>query len=96
MSNISLVPYEMHAAGLPVIEFADGTYTHFLPEDSAILTDISKTDIAQKLYEAMKNPMILEKMHNSAMSAMRDLSWENTGKSFFDVLQKCVCGDREA
>lgn len=95
MSNISLVPYEMHAAGLPVIEFVDGTYTHFLPEDSAILTDISKTDIAQKLYEAVKNPMILEKMHNSAMNAMKNLSWENTGKQFLDVLEKCVRCDQE-
>lgn len=89
MSNISLVPYEMHAAGLPVIEFADGTYTHFLPEDSAILTDISKTDIAQKLYEAVKNPMILEKMHDSAMRAMKGLSWENTGRQFYEIIRKC-------
>ena len=95
MSNISLVPYEMHDAGLPVIEFSEGTYTHFLPEDSAILTDISKTDIAQKLYEAVKNPMILEKMHNSAMNAMKDLSWENTGRQFFKILKSCVQGERE-
>ncbi|MCR5322095.1 MAG: glycosyltransferase family 1 protein [Lachnospiraceae bacterium] len=90
MSNISLVPFEMHAAGLPLIEFADGTYTHFLPRDSAILTEISKTDIAQKLYEAVKNPMILEKMHDSAMKAMKDLSWENTGKQFYRVLTGCT------
>ncbi len=90
MSNISLVPYEMHAAGLPLIEFRDGTYTHFLPEDSAILTDMSKTDIAQKLYEAVRNPRCLEKMHESAMSAMKDLSWENTGKQFYGIISGCV------
>ncbi|MBP5330993.1 MAG: hypothetical protein J6Y89_03995 [Lachnospiraceae bacterium] len=89
MSNISLVPYEMHAAGLPVIEFSDGTYTHFLPEDSAILTDMSKTDIAQKLYEAVKNPKILEKMHASAMEAMKDMSWEQTGKEFRRIILEC-------
>ena len=87
MSNISLVPYEMHAAGLPVIEFADGTYTHFLPGDSAILTDIAQTDIAQKLYDAVRNPEKLQKMHDSAMSAMKDLSWENTGKQFYGIIQ---------
>ena len=89
MSNISLVPYEMHAAGLPVIEFADGTYTNFLPADSAILTDMASTDIAQKIYEAVKNPKLLEKMHNSAMDAMKDLSWQNTGRQFYDILCKC-------
>ncbi len=90
MSNISLVPYEMHACGLPVIEFADGTYTHFLPADSAILTDIAKTDIAQELYGAMKEPGKLRKMHESAMEAMKDLSWQNTGKQFYDILMGCV------
>ncbi|MBP5159919.1 MAG: glycosyltransferase family 1 protein, partial [Lachnospiraceae bacterium] len=45
MSNISLVPYEMHAAGLPVIEFADGTYTYFFGEDSALLTRVGERDI---------------------------------------------------
>lgn len=87
MSNISLVPYEMHACGLPVIEFADGTYTHFLPADSAILTDIAKTDIAQELYGAMKEPGRLRKMHESAMEAMKDLSWQNTGKQFYGILR---------
>ena len=87
MSNISLVPYEMHASGLPVIEFADGTYTHFLPADSAILTDITKTDIAQELYAAIKDPGKLRKMHESAMDAMKDLSWENTGKQFYEILR---------
>ena len=88
MSNISLVPYEMHASGLPVIEFADGTYTHFLPADSAILTDITKTDIAQELYAAIRDPQKLRKMHESAMEAMKDLSWENTGKQFYGILRK--------
>ncbi|MCR5768546.1 MAG: glycosyltransferase family 1 protein [Lachnospiraceae bacterium] len=88
MSNISLVPYEMHASGLPVIEFADGTYTHFLPADSAILTDITKTDIAQELYAAIKDPGKLRKMHESAMDAMKDLSWENTGKQFYEILRR--------
>jgi glycosyltransferase involved in cell wall biosynthesis len=31
MSNVSLVPYEMLATGLPLIEFEDGTFPYFLP-----------------------------------------------------------------
>ena len=90
MSNISLVPFEMHAAGLPVIEFADGTYTHFLPADSAILTDISKTDIAAEILEAVRTPGKLEDMHNSAMKAMEGLSWEKTGGQFYRILTSIV------
>ena len=46
MSNISLVPYEMHASGLPVIEFGDGSYPFFFGQDTAILTKIGEKDIA--------------------------------------------------
>ena len=94
MSNISLVPYEMHASGLPVIEFADGTYTHFLPADSAILTDITKTDIADELLAVIREPERLERMHRSAVEAMKGLSWENTGRQFHSILEKTVCGNR--
>ena len=51
MSNISLVPYEMHASGLPVIEFGDGSYPFFFGNDTAILTKIGEKDIAGKLLD---------------------------------------------
>ena len=36
MSNISLIPYEMLATGLPLVEFEDGTFEYFFPKDSDI------------------------------------------------------------
>ena len=87
MSNISLVPYEMHAAGLPVIEFGDGTYTRFLPGESAILTSVGSSDIAGELLEVLKNPSKLEQMHDSATSAMEGLSWKRSAEQFHDILE---------
>lgn len=36
-TNISLVPYEMMATGLPLVELKEGTFTEFMPERSAVL-----------------------------------------------------------
>ena len=60
LSNISLVPYEMLAAGLPVIEFSDGTFEEFFPEGSATLVGISGKELAQKLLALLREPKQLD------------------------------------
>lgn len=86
MSNISLVPYEMHATGLPVIEFSDGTYPFFFGTDTAILTHIGEKDIADRLLEAMNSPEKLKTMTGKAFEKMEHLSWENTAKDFCKII----------
>lgn len=86
MSNISLVPYEMLSAGLPLIEFEDGTYTYFLPPESAILTHIGERDIADRILKAIRTPGYLAKMHEAAAGALKDLSWDRTGREFHDII----------
>lgn len=90
MSNISLVPYEMHAAGLPVIEFADGTYPYFFGRESALLTKIGDSDIARLLYEAANDPERLEKMDRLAAEKLAGLGWSNTGRQFLDIMKSVV------
>ena len=86
MSNISLVPYEMHASGLPVIEFADGSYPFFLGDDTALLTRIGDRDIADLMLAALMDPEKLRKMNETVREKMKSLSWERTGKEFLDIL----------
>lgn len=95
MSNISLVPYEMHASGLPVIEFADGTYPYFFPENTAVLTSFGDTKLSDKLLEVIRNPYILENMHTTAKEYLSTLSWERTGAEFADILNKCIDAERK-
>lgn len=95
MSNISLVPYEMHATGLPVIEFKEGTYPFFFPEDTALLASMEKRDIADLLLDAVKDPGKLLEMNNRALDYMKDLSWERTGEEFYEIINKTV-GTTEA
>ena len=87
MSNISLVPYEMHASGLPVIEFGDGSYPFFFGNDTAILTKIGEKDIAGKLLEAIKDPQKLREMDRKAGEKLGSLSWERTAKEFMGILK---------
>ena len=86
MSNISLVPYEMHAAGLPVIEFRDGSYPYFFKGNTALLTGIGEGDISDLLLEAMERPESIREMCDEAITAMKDLSWERTGREFLHIL----------
>lgn len=87
LSNISLVPYEMIGTGLPVIEFIDGTFSHFFPENSAILIDISCDDLYEKLKLHIQEPKRLEVQHENAFSYMKDLSWEKSGEQFAEIIE---------
>ncbi|WMJ86134.1 glycosyltransferase family 1 protein [Anaerocolumna sp. MB42-C2] len=86
MSNISLVPYEMLATGLPLIEFEDGTFPYFFPDNSAILTSLSYKDLYLKMKEVIKKPQILEEMHNTSGDYLKSLSWQKSAKEFSDIL----------
>ncbi len=87
-SNISLVPYEMLATGLPLIEIEDGTFPYFFKEDSAILTSISYKDLYKKLKEALRTPEIMKTRNRNAQKTMEALSWERTGREMKDIITK--------
>lgn len=82
MSNISLVPYEMLATGLPLIEFRTGSYRFFLGEDTALLIDFDYKELADKIIEAVNSPEILKLMHQKAEEKLGQLSWKNTCEQF--------------
>ncbi len=90
MSNVSLVPYEMLASGLPLIEFEDGTFSYFFPEGCATLTSLSCSDLYGKLKEALANPDILREQCERARKHLDTVGWEKTGKQFADVIRGCV------
>lgn len=86
MSNISLVPYEMLATGLPLIEFRTGSYRFFLGEDTALLIDFDYKELADKIIEAVNSPEILKLMHQKAEEKLGQLSWKNTCEQFWNIL----------
>lgn len=87
MSNISLTPYEMLATGLPLIEFEDGTFPYFFPENSALLTSLSPAELYHKMKKAIYEPQLLLNMHNTADAYLKTLSWEKSAKQFDGILK---------
>ena len=93
MSNISLVPYEMHASGLPVIEFADGSYPFFLGEDTALLTRIGEKDIAGLLLSAVREPGKIAEMSRRAKERLKELSWARTAGEFRKIMDRVILAE---
>lgn len=90
LTNISLVPYEMLATGLPLIEFEEGSFKDFFPEETAIITDFNYETLYRKLLMVLSDPEILEQKNNIAFKIMKELSWDNSGKQFISIIKKKV------
>lgn len=88
LTNISLVPYEMLATGLPIIEFKEGTFNYFFPDDSAIVTSFDYNELYSKVKAAIENPNILKEINKTAKDYLSTLSWSETGNQFNDILKK--------
>ena len=82
ITNISLVPMEMHSSGLPLIEFYDGSYREFLGDNTAILIDYDYNTLLNKLLYYLEHPDELKSMNEKARSAFQHCTWNNTCEQF--------------
>lgn len=87
MTNISLVPYEMIATGLPVIEMQEGSFSSFFPKETAILIDYNYKTLVEQIENSLSNPDVLKIMTDNAMNEIKKLSWKKTALEFSDILQ---------
>ena len=87
LTNISLVPYEMLATGLPVVEFKEGTFEYFFPEDTAIITSFDYNEFYKQVKEAINNPKRLKDMNQNSIKFLQELSWEKTTDEFVKILE---------
>ncbi len=88
MTNISLVPFEMIAMGLPLIEYQQGSFSEFLPGNTAILTDYRGENLANTILDHLENPEKIERIAKAAYESIKDLSWERTGDEFVRILER--------
>ncbi len=86
MTNISLVPYEMMASGLPVIEFEDGSAKSFFPEDTVILTGLNTGELGTRLLELMNQPEKIDRMITEGQRYINNFSWRKTCSQFSDII----------
>jgi len=78
LTNISLVPYEMIATNLPLIEFADGSFPSFMDPRAAILVSFAWKDLANRLAAAATDPAALRSMTQLARQQLDGLGWERS------------------
>lgn len=88
LTNISLVPYEMMATKLPVIEFKEGTFNCFFSDDMGILTTFDWKYLSKKLYSLINNPAEIEKLTDNALKNLEQLSWQSSAKQFDQIIKK--------
>ena len=94
MTNISLVPYEMIASGLPVIEFKDGSYESFLGHDTAILLEsFSINEFKTKIDYYINNSQKLVDMCKKGQERILNLSWDKSAEQFKCILENIVKQD---
>ena len=87
ITNISLVPYEMLATGLPLIEFKEGSFKYFFEKESAILINFDAKDLKNKILENISNPELLKEKVMNAQKILSKLSWENSGEQFMKIVE---------
>ncbi len=88
VTNISLVPFEMIATGLPLIEFKNGTYSSFFPKDTAILTNFESEDLYRQLLTYIQAPSLLSEMTRKAYNHIQNRNWSETGQQFLSIIEK--------
>lgn len=88
MTNISLVPYEMLATGLPIIEFIEGSFTSFFPSGAATLVDFNYKMLCDELVKCITVNNIVKNQIQLAQKYLETLSWEHSCKQFIDILEE--------
>ena len=87
LTNISLVPYEMLATGLPIFEFKEGTFNYFFPKGSALVTSFDYNEFYEMFKNAINNPNLLKEINKVSKEYLNTLSWQNTGKECVEILK---------
>ena len=77
----------MLATGLPVVEFKEGTFEYFFPEDTAIITSFDYNEFYKQVKEAINNPKRLKDMNQNSIKFLQELSWEKTTDEFVKILE---------
>lgn len=90
-TNYSLVPQEMMACGLPIVEF-DGENTRSIyPEHAVSFAKPDPKDIAKKIEALILSSELREAQRNNALNWVSNFSWENSAKAIEEsIIERLV------
>jgi glycosyltransferase involved in cell wall biosynthesis len=79
-TNYSLVPLEMMACGLPLIEFDGKNTRETYPENSVFFSKPDPLELANVIETALSNKDLSMMVRNNALDFVKNLSWEKSVK----------------
>ena len=89
-TNISLIPKEMMACGLPVIDLNRPNTRLSLPPGTATLVDPDPRRIAQNLSHLLDHPEERRQQAEKALAYVQQLTWEKAAAVFSQTRQKTI------
>jgi glycosyltransferase involved in cell wall biosynthesis len=85
-SNPSRIPFEMMAAGLPVVELYKENNLYDLPSDGCLLADSTPEAIATALLMILTNKKLADRMSNAGVKYMSNYPLEKGYKQFLSII----------
>jgi glycosyltransferase involved in cell wall biosynthesis len=85
-TNYSLLPQEMMASGLPVVDLAVDSTQAIYPDDVITLAPPSAAGIANSINQLLNEPPAMLKQANQALEWVQQFSWESAGEAFEQAL----------
>lgn len=87
-SNPSRIPFEMMAAGLPVVELYRENNLYDFPNNSCLLAEPNAEAVANAILTVLRDKKLQEKMSKAGMEYMKDYPLEKGFKQFIDNFNK--------
>ncbi|WP_226704437.1 hypothetical protein [Microbulbifer elongatus] len=94
-SNPSRVPFEMMAAGLPVVELWRENNLYDFESDTAVLADPTPESLAKGIIQLISNPERRHEISNACQIYMAGRNIEFGLRQFLEIVERAIAGDCE-
>lgn len=89
-SNPSRIPFEMMAAGLPVVDLYMENNLYDMPEGGVLLAHYTPESIAEALLKVLDNPDQQEAMSKCGINYMKDKGLQSGYAQFYDAVENLL------
>lgn len=90
LSNLSLMPIDFMALGVPVVHNKGHWLTWFLNSENAVLTELSPRSISEGLEEVLVNEEYRSLIVSGGRKSVENLSWKKEGHAFTAIVKETI------
>lgn len=89
LTNYSIIPQEMNASGLPVIDIDwEGNRVNYNGRDAVLLSQFNPYSIAKLIVEQIQNPIRLKRLSEQAATESMNYKWDKVFEIFLESIEK--------